>query len=124
MASFSILASSVNLTKKHERRGSRERKEDSSLPSGSLRAAAVSGYEKSMFCQRSLPIICEREDEYLPCLLLQGLGRNQMICSERKRALKSTLQMPSLIPRIVQGLSEKQKELQALKVECEGLPLA
>lgn len=37
----------------------------------------------------------------------------------------STLQMPSLIPRIVQGLSKKQKgELQALKVECEGLPLA
>lgn len=37
----------------------------------------------------------------------------------------STLQMPSLIPRIVQGLSEKQKgELQALKIECEGLPLA
>lgn len=37
----------------------------------------------------------------------------------------STLQMPSLIPRIVQSLSKKQKgELQALKVECEGLPLA
>lgn len=64
LASFSISASSVNLTKKHERkRGSSERKEDSSLPSGSLLAAAVSGYEKSMFCQRSLPIICEREDE-------------------------------------------------------------
>lgn len=31
----------------------------------------------------------------------------------------------SLITQIVQGLSEKQKEgLQALKVECEGFPVA
>lgn len=43
-------------------------------------------------CQRNLPVICERA-EHLPCLLLQGLSRNQMICRECRKALKSALQM-------------------------------
>lgn len=38
---------------------------------------------------------------------------------------KCSTNVKSLITRIGQGLSEKQKEgLEALKVECEGFPVA
>lgn len=72
-------------------------------------------------CPRNLPTICEREG-HESCLLFHSLSRNQIIHSECERALKGAVQnAKSLITRIVQGLSEKE-QLQALKVECEGLP--
>ena len=43
LASFSIFANSVNLTKKPERRGSSEPKRDCPLPSRSLLAVVVNG---------------------------------------------------------------------------------